>query len=71
MEVREASQRRFVERVQQKLAKTVWLAGGCRSWYQDQRSGESPVVWPGSVVDYRRRTRAASAGDYVFGRSPR
>jgi hypothetical protein len=44
----------------------VWEAGGCKSWYQDQKTGESPVVWPGSVVDYRRQTRAASAGDYQF-----
>jgi len=68
MEVRETSQRRFAERIREKLAGTVWIAGGCRSWYQDQRTGESPVVWPGSVVDYRRQTRSASAGDYLFGK---
>jgi cation diffusion facilitator CzcD-associated flavoprotein CzcO len=68
MEVREESQHRFVEGIRGRLAKTVWQAGGCKSWYQDQRTGESPVVWPGSVVEYRRRTRAASAGDYLFGK---
>jgi len=66
MEVRTASQEQFVERVRLRLATSVWQAGGCRSWYQDQRTGESPVVWPGSVVDYRRRTRAAAAEDYLF-----
>jgi cation diffusion facilitator CzcD-associated flavoprotein CzcO len=68
MEVRDASQRRFADRIREKLAGTVWLAGGCRSWYQDQRTGESPVVWPGSVVEYQRRTRSASAEDYLFGK---
>lgn len=68
MEVRTSSQQDFVERVRRRLATSVWQAGGCRSWYQDQRTGESPVVWPGSVVDYRRRTRSASAGDYLFGK---
>ncbi|HTB10803.1 MAG TPA: NAD(P)/FAD-dependent oxidoreductase [Bryobacteraceae bacterium] len=68
MEVRAASQQEFVERIREKLATSVWQAGGCRSWYQDQRTGESPVVWPGSVVDYRRRTRSAAAGDYQFGK---
>ncbi len=68
MEVRETSQQQFVERIRRKLAKTVWQAGGCKSWYQDQRTGESPVVWPGSVVEYRRRTRSASAHDYQFGK---
>lgn len=69
MEVREATQNSFADRIREKLAGTVWIAGGCRSWYQDQRTGESPVVWPGSVVDYRRRTRSASAEDYVFGKT--
>jgi cation diffusion facilitator CzcD-associated flavoprotein CzcO len=68
MEVRTASQEKFVERVRRRLATSVWQAGGCRSWYQDQRTGESPVVWPGSVVDYRRRTRSAAAEDYQFGK---
>jgi cation diffusion facilitator CzcD-associated flavoprotein CzcO len=69
IEVRAASQKKFVERVRRRLATSVWEAGGCRSWYQDQRTGESPVVWPGSVVDYRRRTRSASAADYLFGKA--
>jgi cation diffusion facilitator CzcD-associated flavoprotein CzcO len=69
MEIRETSQQKFVERIRQRLARTVWQAGGCKSWYQDQRTGESPVVWPGSVVDYRRRTRSAAASDYQFGKA--
>ena len=68
MEVREATQKGFTERIREKLAGTVWIAGGCRSWYQDQKTGESPVVWPGSVIDYWRRTRSASAEDYLFGK---
>ncbi len=68
MDVKESSQRKFADWVRERLASTVWIAGGCKSWYQDQKTGESPVVWPGSVVDYRRRTRAASAADYRFGK---
>jgi cation diffusion facilitator CzcD-associated flavoprotein CzcO len=70
MDVRDATQKTFAEEIRDRLASTVWIAGGCRSWYQDQKTGESPVVWPGSVVDYRRRTRAASAEDYSFGKVP-
>jgi cation diffusion facilitator CzcD-associated flavoprotein CzcO len=69
MEVRENSQRSFAQHIRERLARTVWIAGGCKSWYQDQSTGESPVVWPGSVVEYRRRTRAASASDYQFGKA--
>jgi hypothetical protein len=49
-----------------RLPKTVWESGGCQSWYQDHRTGETPAVWPGSVVEYQRRTRSASAEDYIL-----
>ena len=66
MEVRDTAQQSFVEGLRRRLAGTVWESGGCRSWYQDQRTGESPVIWPGSVIAYRRSTRRALAGDYEF-----
>lgn len=68
MEVRKEIQSGFVEQVRTRLAGTVWESGGCRSWYQDS-TGESPVLWPGSVVGYRRRTRSPSAKDYQFSAS--
>ena len=65
MDVRPEVQQRFVEELRSRLPQTVWESG-CRSWYQDARTGESAATWPGSVVAYRRRTRAAHAEDYVF-----
>jgi cation diffusion facilitator CzcD-associated flavoprotein CzcO len=56
----------FLEEMRARLPGTVWESGGCKSWYQDSRTGETPAVWPGSVVEYQRRTRSASAADYVF-----
>jgi hypothetical protein len=66
MEVKPASQHSFVEELRKKLAGTVWESGGCRSWYQDAKTGESPVIWPGSVVAYMRRTRSVKERDYVL-----
>lgn len=66
MEVKADTQQRFVEELRKRLAGTVWESGGCRSWYQDARTGESPVIWPGSVVAYKRRTRAVAEQDYVL-----
>jgi len=66
MELRASSQQRFLDEVRRRMPLTVWEAGGCKSWYQ-VGTGESPVLWPGSVVEYYRRTRAASAADYEFG----
>ncbi|HLK66005.1 MAG TPA: NAD(P)/FAD-dependent oxidoreductase [Bryobacteraceae bacterium] len=65
MEVRPDSQRQFVEELRGRLPGTVWESG-CKSWYQDERTGESTAIWPASVVAYQRRTRGASAEDYVF-----
>jgi cation diffusion facilitator CzcD-associated flavoprotein CzcO len=66
MEVRTETQKQFVEDVHRRLKDTVWQNGGCRSWYQDPRTGENTTLWPGSVVAYVRRTKNAHATDYVF-----
>lgn len=66
MEVRPAAQQNFVKELRRRLAGTVWESGGCRSWYQDAKTGESPVIWPGSVVDYMRRTSGVRERDYVL-----
>jgi len=66
MELKPERLRAFVEEIRARLPGTVWESGGCKSWYQDERTGETPAVWPGSVVEYQRRTRRAGEGDYVF-----
>src|SRR6266852_6228762 len=64
MHLRAESQKHFVEDIVQRLGRTVWQTGECRSWYQDQKTGENTTLWPGSVVDYMGRTRSAAAKDY-------
>jgi cation diffusion facilitator CzcD-associated flavoprotein CzcO len=64
LEVRPEKQREFVADIHRRMAGTVWQSGGCRSWYQDQHTGENTTLWPGSVVAYTRRTKSASAADY-------
>jgi cation diffusion facilitator CzcD-associated flavoprotein CzcO len=64
MHLRPESQQRFVKDIVERMGRTVWQTGGCRSWYQDQKTGENTTLWPGSVLDYMRRTRSASAKDY-------
>ncbi len=56
----------FMARIDGRLRKTVWQAGGCRSWYQDQETGDNLAIWPGSVIEYALRTRRAAASDYQF-----
>jgi len=64
IEVRAESQERFVAEIYRRMGGTVWQSGGCKSWYQDQGTGEITTLWPASVIAYLRRTRAVSAADY-------
>ncbi|MGC2814860.1 MAG: NAD(P)/FAD-dependent oxidoreductase [Candidatus Acidiferrum sp.] len=64
LEVRQQVQTDFVADIYRRLQGTVWQSGGCRSWYQDPRTGENTTLWPGSVIAYLSRTRSASPADY-------
>jgi hypothetical protein len=44
---------------------TVWTSGGCTSWYLD-RTGRNSSLWPGSTLDYRRRTRRLDPADHIL-----
>lgn len=66
METRPEAQAEFVRRVDALSAQTVWTAGGCTSWYQDE-AGRNTVLWPGSVGGFRRSVRFCPA-DYTFSR---
>jgi cation diffusion facilitator CzcD-associated flavoprotein CzcO len=37
--------------INETLENTVWKAGHCNSWYQNQ-DGKVPTIWPGSTVQY-------------------
>jgi cation diffusion facilitator CzcD-associated flavoprotein CzcO len=43
---------------------TVWLAGGCASWYLD-RHGANSALWPDFTFRYRRLTRRLDRAGYV------
>jgi len=64
MEVRAESQKHFAANIQNRMARTVWQSGGCRSWYQDTRTGENTTLWPGSVIGYLREMRSVSSSEY-------
>ena len=64
IDVKRDVQHAFYERIQRKLEKTQWQAGGCHSWYQDD-GGHNIAIWPGFTFDYIRRTRHAALTDYI------
>jgi cation diffusion facilitator CzcD-associated flavoprotein CzcO len=65
IEVRDEVQRRFVHRVQSRLAGTVWQSG-CQSWYLDE-NGRNFTIWPHSTGRYWLRTRRPRLADFELG----
>jgi cation diffusion facilitator CzcD-associated flavoprotein CzcO len=65
LEVRREAQERYNARLQERLAKTVWMTGGCASWYVSQ-SGKNTTLWPGFTWEFRLRTRRFDRDAYAL-----
>jgi len=63
LEVREEVQEAFVSLAERRSVDTVWLTGGCRSYYQTP-DGRNAGLWPDWSFRYRRRTRRFDPGAY-------
>jgi cation diffusion facilitator CzcD-associated flavoprotein CzcO len=58
------AQRAFVAGVDARMRGTVWVAGGCASWYLD-RTGRNSTLWPDSSWSYHRRASRFNADEYM------
>jgi cation diffusion facilitator CzcD-associated flavoprotein CzcO len=52
----------WLAEVDRDMKGTVWVEGGCSSWYLDE-TGRNSTIWPGSTTAYRKRARFV-ASDY-------
>ena len=64
VEVKPAVQQRYNEKLQAKLEHSVWVEGGCGSWYLDHR-GRNTTLWPDHTWKFRRLTRRFHPGEYI------
>ena len=55
-EVKADAQERYNAGIQHKLRGSVWVNGGCASWYKDSH-GNITTLWPGFTFNYRNETR--------------
>lgn len=62
LDVRRDAQERYNQRLQGRLANTVW-SSGCSSWYQ-AKNGRNTTLWPGFTFEFRMRTRRFDPRDY-------
>ena len=56
VEVRADAQERFTQEAEERSEDTVWLRGGCRSYYQTP-DGRNAGLWPGWSFELRHRLR--------------
>ena len=63
IEVTPEAQDRFNAWVQEKSGGSVWLKGGCRSWYLDA-GGVNRALWPASTLTFWLRTRRVRPAEF-------
>ena len=64
VEVRPEVQARYNAELDRRMARTVWVTGGCHSWYLDAQ-GRNGTLWPGQTFTFRRRTRRFDLASYA------
>ncbi|MDG3012527.1 NAD(P)/FAD-dependent oxidoreductase [Rhodococcus sp. D2-41] len=63
VEVRADVQHEYNVELQRKLQPSVWMTGGCASWYLDKH-GNNTTLWPGFTFEFRRETRTFDVAAY-------
>lgn len=63
VEVSAQAQEDYMEFARAEVNKTVWVHGGCTSWYQDS-SGDATGMWPQSMWSYRRLMASFDPADH-------
>jgi cation diffusion facilitator CzcD-associated flavoprotein CzcO len=56
LDTRPEAQAAFNDRVQRRMRGTVWVEGGCASWYLDEH-GRNTTLWPGTSWSFHQATR--------------
>ncbi|HEX2213063.1 MAG TPA: NAD(P)/FAD-dependent oxidoreductase [Mycobacterium sp.] len=64
LEVTRGAQESYNSWLQERLAKTTWNSGGCRSWYLTE-DGFNATMFPGFATTYRKILRDVDLHDYV------
>ena len=64
LETTEEAQQAYRDLIAEKSKGTVWLAGGCASWYLDKH-GHNTTLWPDFTFRFRKLTRKLDRENYV------
>ncbi len=61
------AEREYTALIDRLAEPSVWLTGGCDSWYLDPRSGRLTLLWPGSASSFRERNGSFDPAPYQSG----
>jgi cyclohexanone monooxygenase len=64
LEVNEKVEAQYNDWVQRKLKNTVWLTGGCNSWYLN-KAGKNTTLYPTYNYHFRRACRNFKAKNFL------
>lgn len=51
-EATSGAEKSYTAMIDERAAETVWLSGGCTSWYRHDRNGRLALLWPGTAQEY-------------------
>lgn len=54
MDVSRAAEEDYAQSLDERSQGTVWLSGGCESWYVDARNGRLTTLWPDFMSQFRK-----------------
>lgn len=66
VEVTAQAQSTFNETLDRMMEKSVYIAGGCHSWYRLGGTGRVVTKWPGSLADLEDELEMVNPDDFVF-----
>lgn len=65
LEARKDAEEAYMERITEMADGTVWLTGGCSSWYVDERSGRLTMIWPDYMFTFREENASFHPTGYT------
>jgi cation diffusion facilitator CzcD-associated flavoprotein CzcO len=54
----------YMRDIDERARDTVWVQGGCTSWYRDERTGRVTLLWPDSATSFGERLATFAPVDY-------
>ncbi|BAS11949.1 uncharacterized monooxygenase y4iD [Arthrobacter sp. Hiyo8] len=69
IEVTPQAQATFNSGLEKMMERSVYIAGGCHSWYRLGGTGRVVTKWPGSLADFETELEGVVLDDFTFSKA--